>query len=187
MYDERCMKKLKPTAEDLRDALNRTTEDLIDYDLKVLFCGINPGIYSGATGWHFARPGNRFWKVLHLSGFTPRQLHPSEEAELLEYGCGITSFCRRTTARADELTREEIVQGGQNLVKRIEKFRPKNLAVLGITTFRTAFSQPKAKIGLQKEKIGGANVWLLPNPSGLNANYQIPDFIELFGALKKSL
>lgn len=174
------MKNFKPTKEDLREALMRTTEDLIDYDLKVLFCGINPGLYSAATGFHFARPGNRFWKTLHLAGFTERLLHPSEEHELLENGYGITSFCKRTTARADELTNEEIVEGGRLLVKKLEKYRPQTLAVLGITAYRTAFQNPKAKLGLQPEKIADTDVWLLPNPSGLNAHYQLNDLAELF-------
>lgn len=181
------MKNFKPTKEDLRDAPNRTTEDLIDYDLKVLFCGINPGMWSGATGFHFAKPGNRFWKTLHLAGFTERLLHPSEEHELLENRYGITSFCRRTTARADELSSEEIVQGGKLLVKKIEKFKPQNLAVLGIGAFRTAFQNPKAQLGLQTEKIGGANVWLLPNPSGLNAHYQLNDLAKLFGEVRRNV
>lgn len=179
------MKNFKPSKEDLRDALNRTTEDLIDYNLKVLFCGINPGIWSGATGFHFAKPGNRFWKTLHLAGFTERVLHPSEEHELLENGYGITSFCRRTTARADELTVEEYIEGGKILVKKIKKYKPQTLAVLGITAFRLAFGQPKAKLGLQEEKIAGADVWLLPNPSGLNAHYQLNDLAKLFSEVPK--
>lgn len=177
----------KPTKEDLRDAINRTTEDLIDYDLKVLFCGINPGIWSGATGFHFAKPGNRFWKTLFLAGFTDRVLLPSEEYELLELGYGITSFCKRTTARADELSDAEIINGGKLLVKRVEKYKPKNLAVLGITAYRTAFQKPKAKLGLQDEKIGDTNVWLLPNPSGLNAHYQLNDLAELFGEVRNQV
>ena len=179
------MNNFKPTKEDLRDATNRTTEDLIDYNLKVLFCGINPGIWSGATGFHFAKPGNRFWKTLHLAGFTNRVLHPSEEAELLENGYGITSFCKRTTARADELTADEFVAGGKLLTKKIEKFKPAALAVLGIGAFRTAFAKPKAQLGLQAEKIVNANVWLLPNPSGLNAHYQLNDLAKLFSEIPK--
>lgn len=181
------MKNFKPTPEDLRDAINRTTEDLIDYNLKVLFCGINPGLYSGATGFHFARPGNRFWKTLHLAGFTERLLHPSEEHELLESGYGITSFVKRTTARADELTAEEYVAGGKILVRKIEKYKPQTLAVLGIGAYRTAFQKPKARLGLQTEKLRGANVWLLPNPSGLNAHYQLNDLAKLFSELRESL
>lgn len=179
------MKNFKPTKEELREAVNRTTEDLIDYDLKVLFCGINPGLYSTATGFHFARPGNRFWKVLHLAGFSERLLHPSEEHELLESGYGITSFCKRTTARADELTQAEIVEGGKLLVKKLEKYKPKTLAVLGIGAFRTAFQKPQAKLGLQEEKIAGVDVWLMPNPSGLNAHYQLNDLAELFKQIPK--
>ncbi len=181
------MKNFKPSKEDLRDAVNRTTEDLIDYNLKVLFCGINPGLWSAATGFHFARPGNRFWKVLHLAGFTDRILHPSEEYELLERGCGITSFCKRTTARADELSAEEFIEGGKLLVKKLEKFKPQTLAVLGITAFRAAFRQPKAKLGLQDEKIADVPVWVLPNPSGLNAHYQANDLAELFREVRQSI
>ncbi len=181
------MKNFKPTKEDLRDAINRTTEDLIDYNLKVLFCGINPGIWSGATGFHFAKPGNRFWKTLHLAGFTDRILHPSEEYELLESGYGITSFVKRTTARADELTAEEYVAGGKILVKKIKKYKPQNLAVLGIGAFRTAFQKPKAKLGLQEEKIEQTNVWLLPNPSGLNAHYQLNDLAKLFSEVRQAV
>lgn len=179
------MKNFKPTKEDLREAVNSTTEDLIDYDLKVLFCGINPGLYSTATGFHFARPGNRFWKALHLAGFSERLLHPSEEHELLENGYGITSFCKRTTARADELTEKEFVEGGNLLVKKLEKYKPKILAVLGIGAYRTAFQKPKAKLGLQPEKIADTDVWLLPNPSGLNAHYQLNDLAELFKQIPK--
>lgn len=179
------MKNFKPSKEDLRDAVNRTTEDLIDHNLKVLFCGINPGIWSGATGFHFAKPGNRFWKVLFLAGFTERILHPSEEHELLENGYGITSFCRRTTARADELTTEEFIEGGKLLVRKLEKYRPQTLAVLGITAFRAAFQKPKAKLGLQEEKIAATSVWLLPNPSGLNAHYQAADLAKLFREIPK--
>ena len=167
------------------DALNRTVEDLIDYDLKVLFCGINPGLYSGATRMHFAKPGNRFWKVLHGAGFTDRLLHPSEDEELLASGYGITCFCKRTTARADELTTEEIVEGGKLLEKKIKKYRPKALAVLGLGAYRTSFNEPKAKLGLQERRIGDTEIWLLPNPSGLNAHYQLADFVELFKMLPR--
>ncbi len=181
------MNKFKPTKEDLRDAVNRTTEDLIDFNIKVLFCGINPGMWSGATGYHFAKPGNRFWKALHLSGFSKRLLHPSEERELLENGYGITSFCRRTTATAAELSNEEIIAGGNNLVKKIEKYAPQFVAVLGIGAYRTAFKCPKAKLGLQSETIGQTRLWLLPNPSGLNAHYQLNDLVKLFSALYQTV
>lgn len=180
------MKNFKPSKEDLREAVNRTTEDLIDYNLKVLFCGINPGLWSSATGFHFARPGNRFWKALFAAGFTERLLHPSEEHELLESGYGITSFCRRTTARADELTNEEVIEGGRLLVKKLEKYQPKTLAVLGIGAYRTAFQAPTARLGLQPGKISEIPVWLLPNPSGLNAHYQLNDLAALFREVRRA-
>jgi len=178
------MKTFKPSKEDLREARNRTTEDLIDYDLRILFCGINPGLYSAATGFHFARPGNRFWKALYLAGFTDRILHPSEEHELLERGYGITSFCKRATARADELSAEEFVEGGRLLVKKLEKYKPQILAVLGIMAFRAAFQKPKAKLGRQDEQIANTPVWVLPNPSGLNAHYQADDLAALFREIR---
>ena len=181
------MKAAKPTKTDLLDAVNRTVADLIDFDLKVLFCGINPGLYSGATGYHFARPGNRFWKVLHLAGFSDRQLDPSEEHELLEKGYGITCFVQRTTARADELTKEEFVECGRLVAKKIEKYRPQIFAVLGIGAYRAAYNKPKAKLGVQEERIGDSLVWLLPNPSSLNAHYQLNDFVGLFKEFKEAL
>jgi len=178
---------VKPTKEDLADAVNRTVDDLIAPGLKVLFCGINPGLYSGATGLHFARPGNRFWKVLHQSGFTGRPLDPSEESELLASGYGITCFVSRTTARADELSKEEFIEGGKILLSKLEKYKPKMLAVVGIGAYKTAFQKPKARIGLQEETFGDTLIWLLPNPSGLNANYQIDDLVRLFRELKSAV
>jgi len=180
------MSVYKPTNLDLENALERTTEDLLDHDLKILFCGINPGVYSAATGFHFARPGNRFWKVLHLAGFTDRQLDPSEEHELLGLGYGITSLVSRTTARADQLTEEEYVKGGQVLVRKIIRFHPRTVAFLGIEAYRAAFGRPTSKVGPQSEKINDSNIWLLPNPSGLNANYQVDDFVKLFSKMKKA-
>jgi TDG/mug DNA glycosylase family protein len=180
------MSVYKPTKLDLQNALDRTTEDLLDYDLKILFCGINPGLYSAATGFHFARPGNRFWKVLHLAGFTDRQLDASEEHELLALGYGITSLVSRTTARADQLTDEEYIKGGKVLVRKIKRFHPRTVAFLGLAAYRTAFERPTSKVGLQTEKINDSNIWLLPNPSGLNANYQIADFVKLFEDLRSA-
>ena len=144
------MAATRPTKEDLRLAVDLTIEDLIDHDLKVLFCGINPGLYSGATGLHFARPGNRFWKALHGAGFTDRLLDPSEETELLERGYGITCFVERTTARADEISADEIIAGGRTLLRKIEKYRPRLLAVLGLGAYRTAFNRPQAIVGRQE-------------------------------------
>ena len=158
--------------------------DVIAPGLDVLFCGINPGLYSGATGNHFARPGNRFWPALHLSGFTPRQLHPSEREELLSLGLGITNVVARTTARADELTRAEIVAGGRALRRKVKRLAPRFLAVLGLGAYRTAFGVKSASVGPQPERIGETSLWLLPNPSGLNAHYQLPALAEEFARLR---
>lgn len=155
--------------------------------LDVLFCGINPGLVSEATGHHFARPGNRFWPALHLSGFTPRQFAPSEQELLLELGLGITNIVARPSARADELTIDELRQGGAVLAEKVERYSPRVLAVLGVTVYRAAFGRKKAQVGPQVETVGGAPVWLLPNPSGLNAHYQLPALAEEFAKLKASL
>ncbi|HSK70853.1 MAG TPA: G/U mismatch-specific DNA glycosylase [Pyrinomonadaceae bacterium] len=177
----------KPTKEELQAAVGKTINDVIAPNLKVLFCGINPGLWSGATGHHFAKPGNRFWKVLHLSGFSERMLSPHEERELLNHGYGITNVVARTSARADELSNEEISTGGKKLVEKVLHFKPRILAVLGIGTYRIAFNQPKAKLGLQAEMIGETRIWLLPNPSGLNAHYQLNDLARLFSVLRKTV
>ncbi|MBQ1124886.1 G/U mismatch-specific DNA glycosylase, partial [Streptomyces sp. B15] len=148
--------------------------DVAAEGLRVLFCGINPGLLSAATGHHFARPGNRFWPALHASGFTPRRLLLLGEQELLAYGLGITNVVARATARADELSREELAEGGRLLAEKVARLRPNWLAVLGITAYRAAFDEPAAAVGPQQRLVGGAPVWLLPNPSGLNAHYTPP-------------
>jgi TDG/mug DNA glycosylase family protein len=183
------MKTEKPTKEDLLAASRKTISDVIAPHLKVLFCGINPGLYSGATGHHFARPGNRFWKTLYAAGFSDRLLAPHEQSELLKNGYGITNICERTTARADELTNDEIVAGGAKLQAKVLQFKPKYLAVLGITTYRIAFNRSKAVLGLQNEneQIGATRVWVLPNPSGLNAHYQANDLAKLFNELLETV
>ncbi|WP_369239927.1 G/U mismatch-specific DNA glycosylase [Streptomyces sp. R21] len=152
--------------------------------LGVLFCGINPGLMTAATGHHFARPGNRFWPVLHLSGFTPRLLKPSEQGELLSYGLGITNVVARATARADELTSEEYLEGGRLLSAKVERLRPRRLAVVGVTAYRAAFGDRKAQIGPQERRIGDTRVWVLPNPSGLNAHWTAATMAEEFGRLR---
>jgi TDG/mug DNA glycosylase family protein len=149
-----------------------------------LFSGINPGLYSAATGHHFARPGNRFWPALHQSGFTGRVLAPSEETELLDLGLGITNVVDRATARADELTAAELVAGGRKLASKVARLRPRWLAVIGITAFRTAFIQPRAEVGRQELVIGGTPVWVLPNPSGLNAHWNAAQLAEEFRELR---
>ena len=161
--------------------------DLIAHDLSVLFCGINPGLYSAATGHHFARPGNRFWPALYAGGFTERLLSPFEERELLKSGYGITNVVRRATATADELTAEEFKEGGLRLEKKVRRYRPRVLAILGVGAYRTAFARPKATLGPQSEKIGDTLVWILPNPSGLNAHYQPKDLARLFQELKQAV
>jgi TDG/mug DNA glycosylase family protein len=148
--------------------------------LRVLFCGINPGLYSGATGHHFARPGNRFWPTLHRAGFTSRQLHPSEQDQLLKAGYGVVNLVNRTTATAAELAPEEFVAGRKRLAAKVRRYRPKAIAFLGLGAYRHAFGLRSASIGLQKDRFEGAKVWVLPNPSGLNANYQLPELIKLF-------
>lgn len=162
-------------------------DDVLGPSLDVLFCGINPGLMSEATGHHFARPGNRFWPALHLSGFTPRQLAPSEQHLLPGFGVGITNVVARPSATAAELTRAELVEGGARLAALVADVRPKMLAVLGISAYRTAFARPKAVIGPQEERVGGVQVWALPNPSGLNAHWTLDKIVAELSRLKASL
>jgi TDG/mug DNA glycosylase family protein len=177
----------KPTREELLAAAGKTIPDVIAPDLKVLFCGINPGLYSGATGDHFARPGNRFWPALHGAGFTARLLDPSEKRELLNSGYGITNLVTRTTATADELTPQELVKGRKRLEARVERYRPRVVAVLGIGAYRTAFGQLRATLGRQPDDLAGAALWVLPNPSGLNAHHQLADLVRLFRILLRAV
>jgi len=167
-------------------AAGRGLRDVIAPGLKVLFVGINPGLYSAATGFHFARPGNRFWPVLHLAGFTGKKLDPSEQAELLKSGYGITNLVNRGTATADELTPEEFLQGRRRLALKVRRHSPRIVAFLGVGAYCHAFSRKEAKVGPQTERFEGAEVWLLPNPSGLNANYQLPELVKLFRRLRAS-
>jgi TDG/mug DNA glycosylase family protein len=171
----------RPTRAQLLASVDRTLRDVIARDLRVLFCGINPGLWSAATGHHFARPGNRFWPTLHAAGFTERVLHPSEERSLLDRGYGVTNVVPRTTATAAELSDEEIRAGGRRLVGKVLRWRPRLLAILGVGAYRTAFAVPRATVGLQPDHaIGATRVWVLPNPSGLNANYQAAELSRLF-------
>lgn len=179
-------KPWKPTKEQLLAATEKTVRDVIAPNLRVLFCGINPGLYTAAVGHHFARPGNRFWPALHAGGFTDRVLSPFDERELLKSGYGITNVVMRTTATADQLKREEIIAGGEQLRAKVLRYQPRVLAILGVGAYRTAFNQPKATIGRQPETIGNTILWVLPNPSGLNANYQAADLARLFRELKHS-
>lgn len=175
----------KPTKAQLLAATKKTVRDVIAPDLCVLFCGINPGLYTAAVGHHFARPGNRFWPTLYAAGFTDRLLSPFDERELLKSGYGITNVVPRTTASADQLTKDEIVAGGERLRAKVLRFRPRVLAVLGLGAYRTAFNQPKASVGRQNDQMGNTVLWVLPNPSGLNANYQREDLARLFRELNE--
>jgi double-stranded uracil-DNA glycosylase len=174
----------RPTKADLAAAVDLTIPDVLAPDLRVLFSGINPGLYSAATGHHFARPGNRFWPTLHAAGFTERQLHPSEQESLLDLGLGITNVAARATARADELSSAELAEGGQILAAKVRDLRPRWLAVLGVTAYRTAFDCPKATVGPQSAQIGATSIWVLPNPSGLNAHWSASDLTEAFAELR---
>jgi TDG/mug DNA glycosylase family protein len=178
------MKIYRPTKEEVQAAAGRTVADVIAPGLRVLFCGINPGLYTAAVGHHFARPGNRFWPALHRSGFTERQLSPFEEQELLARGLGVTNVVARATAAAAELAPEEFERGGRLLRAKVKKSKPRFLAVLGVGAYRAAFARPKAGVGRQSEKLEAATVWVLPNPSGLNANYQPADLARLFRELR---
>jgi len=151
----------------------------------VLFVGINPGLYTAWSGHHFARPGNRFWPTLHAAGFTARLLHPSEQRELLKDGYGITNLVNRASATADEVKPAEFVAGRKRLGAKVRKYRPKIVAFLGVGAYCHGFGLKKAAIGKQPERFEGAEVWVLPNPSGLNANYQLPQLAELFRALRE--
>ncbi len=176
----------RPTRGAVQAAVNRTVPDLIARDLAVLFCGINPGLYSAATGHHFARPGNRFWRALHAAGFTDRVLSPWEETMLLARGCGITNLVSRATATADELTRDELIAGRVRLARKAARYHPRWIAVVGIGAYRAAFGRPAATMGRQPERLGPAGLWVLPNPSGLNANHQAPDLARAFRALRRA-
>ena len=174
----------KPSKADLAHARTRTVADILAPRLRVLFVGINPGLYTAAIGHHFGRPGNRFWAALHTGGFTPRLLSPFEEKELLPQGLGVTNVVRRTTATAAELSDDDYRKGGKILEQKIREHAPRLVAILGIGAFRVAFNRPKAEMGLQKETIGGSNVWVLPNPSGLNAHFTAADFGKLFAEVR---
>src|SRR5881394_1976716 len=170
----------RPTRADLLAARGKRVPDLIAPRLRVLFCGINPGLYSAATRHHFARPGNRFWPVLHRAGFTPRVLQPWEERQLLAWGYGITNLVARATATAAELARAEFVAGARRLERKVQRYQPQWVTVVGIGAYRMAFGRPKAVVGEQLERIGAAGLWLLPQPSGLNANHQMPELTAAF-------
>lgn len=174
----------RPTREELARSYDKTIRDVVAPGLDVLFCGINPGRYSGATGFHFAGPGNRFWPALFASGFTDRLLKPHEVGLLPQYGLGITNLVARTTARADELDDEELREGLKTLARKVRRFKPKWVAVVGLGAYRVGFGKPRATVGPQPDLLAGAKVWVLPNTSGLNANCQPAEFAKQFTALR---
>lgn len=177
----------KPSREKLLAAAGRTVPDVIAPGLTVLFCGINPGLYSAYTGHHFARPGNRFWPALHAAGFTPRVFRPDEQFGLLPLGYGITNLVARATAAAAELSSEELVQGAAALAEKAAHYRPLVVAVLGVGAYRQAFGRPRAALGAQAERLGPARVWVLPNPSGLNAHYSPAALAGVYRAFREAV
>ena len=177
----------KPTKADLLAAAGKTLRDLIAPNLKVLFCGINPGLYSGYTGTHFARPGNRFWPTLFAAGFTDRLLSADEEQELLTRHLGITSLVERATAGAAELTSDELTDGGSRLLAKAREYKPHTVAVLGISAYRTAFRRSRAELGRQPDRLADSALWVLPNPSGLNAHYTPSDLARIFRDFRLAL
>jgi double-stranded uracil-DNA glycosylase len=176
-----------PTRTELSAAEGKRLPDIVAPGLDVIFCGINPGLWSAAVGQHFARPGNRFWKVLHASGFTDRLLAPSEQRRLLSMGVGLTNLVARATASAAELDGDELRRAGRSLARKVRRWRPTTVAFLGLTAYRIAFDRRHATVGAQAERLGGAAIWLLPNPSGAQAYYQEDAMVSAMGALRQEI
>ena len=176
----------RPTPTELAQAHGRTVPDLVRPGLDVLLCGINPSLWSGAVGLHFANPSNRLWPTLHLSGWTPQRLRPHQTDELLAAGLGVTNLVPRATARADELSDDELRAGLPRVAVLVEQVRPRWVAFLGLSSYRTATGERRAAVGPQQRRVGGTPVWLLPNPSGLNASWQLPRLAEAYGALREA-
>ncbi|HEV8606253.1 MAG TPA: G/U mismatch-specific DNA glycosylase [Tepidisphaeraceae bacterium] len=177
----------KPTKAQLLSAHTKTVPDLIRPNLDVLFVGINPGLYTAAVGHHFARPGNRFWPAMHKGGFTPHRFSPFDSAQLLDLNLGITNMCPRPTAMAHQLSTHELRAGARALTRKVLRHTPRFIAVIGITSYRIAFNRKEAVLGLQNQTIGDTRIWVLPNPSGLNAHYQVSDLAKLFRMLKNAV
>ena len=175
----------RPSRSQLVEAAGRSVPDVIAPGLAVLFCGINPGLYSAAVGHHFARPGNRFWKALFASGLTDRLVSPAQEQCLLDFGIGITNLVTRSSAMAHELGRDELRSGGRALATKLERYAPRRVAVLGIGAFKIAFDRPRARLGRQDEPLGGVETFVLANPSGAQARYRLEDLAAAFAALRE--
>lgn len=180
------MNARRPSKADLLAAKDKGIRDVVAPGLRVLFVGINPGLYTAWSGHHFARPGNRFWPALHQAGFSRRLLHPSEQRQLLAGGYGITNLVNRATATAEEVAPAEFAAGRRRLAVKVRRYRPRTVAFLGVGAYCHAFGVKTCTIGHQPERFEGAAVWVLPNPSGLNANYQLPDLVKLFRRLRGS-
>lgn len=187
MSDNRSIHPWKPTKQQLNAARGKRIRDVIGEGLTVLFIGINPSLYSAAVGHHFARPGNRFWPAIHRGGFTPRQFSPFEDQSLLDHRLGLTNLVARATARADELNDDELRRGASRLRAKLRRWKPQAVAFVGISAYRIALNQKLAEVGRQDRSLCDCIVWVLPNPSGLNAHYQLEDFGKLFAELRKSV
>lgn len=172
-----------PSKEELQKASSKVLTDLLGYDLKVLFVGINPGLFTAYTGYPYAHPANRFWPTIFAAGFTDRLLKPEEYTKMLEYGYGMTNVVARASVSANELSKDEYKEGGTILTEKVLEYKPKWVAFVGIQAYRMAFNKPKAAVGKQEEKIGQSSIWVLPSPSGLNAHYKPADFVRVFGEL----
>jgi double-stranded uracil-DNA glycosylase len=175
---------MKPTRSELLQAYGAVIPDLVEPGIRVLLVGINPSLYSGWTGLHFARPGNRLWRTLHEAGFTDRLLRPEDTEAILAAGLGITNLVARATARADELTDEEVRAGVEPLARLVRSLTAPVVAFLGVSTYRVAFGRPRARVGRQEERFEDAGVWVLPNPSGLNAHYQQPALTTAYAEVR---
>ncbi len=180
------MLKPRPTPRELEAARDQRVPDVIAPNLRVLFCGINPSLYSAAVGHHFARPGNRFWRAIHGAGFTPTLLRPDEERRLLKAGLGITNVVARATASAAELAETDYRQGAELLVGKLRRYQPRWLAFVGLGAYRLVSNNPKAPVGEQQSAFGGVRTWALPNPSGLNAHYQLDDLVRVYAQLARA-
>ena len=176
----------RPTPQDLLAARGKTVPDVIAPGLKVLFCGINPGLWSAAVGQHFAHPSNRFWKALHQAGFTDRLLAPAEQGELPAAGVGITNLVERATRTADEVSADELRAGAAALEAKVRRHRPSTVAVVGLQAYRVGFGRRRAVIGPQPEALAGSRLWVVANPSGAQAHYQLPALVDAFSELRRA-
>ncbi|HXF25422.1 MAG TPA: G/U mismatch-specific DNA glycosylase [Gemmatimonadaceae bacterium] len=163
-----------------------TLPDILDTGLSVIFCGINPGLRSASSGHHFSAGGNRFWRAVHLARFTPELIAPDDDRTILQYGCGLTTAVERPTARASELSKHEFLAASVSLEKKIEQFAPEYVAFLGKVAYSSMSGLHKVEWGIQSLSFGGARVWILPNPSGLNRAFSLNDLVRHYGELRQA-